>query len=227
VAIAFLFLEPSTRTKASFWLAAKELDIDVFDVASSAMEKGESIEDTLRTLETLGFDAVVMRVPWNDTIWAARRVGVEIPIIDAGSGVNSHPTQALADIRVMERFKLVGKPVAFLGDAENSRVYHSLKKHLDIHRVFDDVDEALEWGAKVLYCLRPQKERGYKTQGKHYPYVERKHVIGTGVYIMHAGPYTGVEFDPQLRTHLRVLMDQQVRAGVEVRKEILSPWSSG
>jgi len=123
-----LFLEPSTRTRTSFELAAKRLSADVVNISakSSALAKGESLEDTAKTIEAMNADIVVIRhsAPGSPQLLAHL---IKSGIINAGDGAHEHPTQALLDLfTVRERKgKIKGLKVAIVGDISHSRVARS------------------------------------------------------------------------------------------------------
>ena len=181
-----LFFEPSTRTRPTFELAAKRLSADVLNlqVASSSASKGETLLDTLKTLEAMQADMFVVR---HDTSGAAHffaeHAAPGVAILNAGDGRHAHPTQGLLDLLTIRRHmgRIAGLRVCIVGDILHSRVARS-----DIHglrtlgaaeirvaapptlmpagidqmgvQVFHDVDAALE-GADVVILLRLQKER--------------------------------------------------------------------
>ncbi|MDC1141896.1 aspartate carbamoyltransferase catalytic subunit [Planctomycetota bacterium] len=123
-----LFFEPSTRTKASFSLAAQRLSADLVDVvkeASSAV-KGESLVDTGRNLQAMGVDIVVIRHQQAGAPALLAR-SLDASVINAGDGTHEHPTQGLLDIFTMrEKFgDLRGKKIALVGDITHSRVARS------------------------------------------------------------------------------------------------------
>jgi aspartate carbamoyltransferase catalytic subunit len=181
-----LFFEPSTRTRTSFELAASRLSADVvnFDVANSSTTKGESVLDTLRTLEAMHCDVFVVRHKENGTPeYLARNVREGVSIINAGDGNNAHPTQGLLDAYTIRSRKGADFPrlcVLIVGDILHSRVARSNLHALrtlgvgDLRvcgprallppdlgpgvRVFDDFEAALP-GADVVMMLRLQKER--------------------------------------------------------------------
>jgi aspartate carbamoyltransferase catalytic subunit len=186
--IVNLFLEPSTRTRMSFELAAKRLSADVmnFSTSESSLAKGESLKDTGKTIVAMGVDAVVIRsrhagAPHLLTDW------VECSVINAGDGMHEHPTQALLDLYTMrERLgRLEGLKVALVGDIDHSRVarsnIHALNKvgaevllvaprSLLPERVEEmgvsvtgSLDEALQW-CDVVYLLRIQTERANESR---------------------------------------------------------------
>ena len=124
-----VFFEPSTRTSLSFECAMKKLGGQVisFNKDTSSLKKGESFEDTMRTLSQYG-DLIVLRHPQPEQVSLASSL-IEIPIINAGDGSGEHPTQALLDLYTI--YKHFGtafetKTILFIGDLKNSRTIHSL-----------------------------------------------------------------------------------------------------
>jgi aspartate carbamoyltransferase catalytic subunit len=133
--VATLFFEPSTRTKMSFDKAAKALSADTvsFSPGTSSLKKGESLKDTVLTIEAMGLDLIVVRheatgAPWRVAAWAS------VPVVNGGDGAHQHPTQALLDsLTLRRRFGgrhggLDGLRIAIVGDIRHSRVARS-----DIH----------------------------------------------------------------------------------------------
>lgn len=181
-----LFFEPSTRTRTSFELAAVRLSADVvnFDVGQSSTKKGESLIDTLHTLEAMRCDLFVVRHKENGTpALLASHAQPGVAIVNGGDGNHAHPTQGLLDAFTIHRhkgddFSRLG--VAIIGDILHSRVarsdIHALRtlgvtdlrfaapaqlltpELRDVGRVFDNIDDAID-GADVVMMLRPQKER--------------------------------------------------------------------
>src|SRR5690606_12978633 len=126
--VANMFFENSTRTRFSFEVAEKRLGAEVlnFSAAASSVEKGESIYDTVGTLESMGIDAGVIRLkPVGMLAELARKI--KVPLINAGDGNNEHPTQALLDMYTMrEQFgAIAGLTVSIIGDVRHSRVARS------------------------------------------------------------------------------------------------------
>ncbi len=126
--VANMFFENSTRTRFSFEMAEKRLGAEVlnFTAAASSVEKGESIYDTVRTLESMGIDAGIIRLkPAGVLQELAEKVNV--PLINAGDGNNEHPTQALLDLYTMRRQfgEVRGLNVTIVGDIMHSRVARS------------------------------------------------------------------------------------------------------
>ena len=183
-AIVTLFYEPSTRTRTSFELAGKYLGADVVNITASASSivKGESLRDTLYTIEAMGVDAIVMRHKAEGAAAYAAKA-VSPVIINAGDGTHAHPSQGLLNLYTIEenKGKLAGLKVAILGDVLHSRVARSdiqgmRKMGMDVHiagprtllprflreeegvTIHDRVEDALE-GADVVEVLRIQLER--------------------------------------------------------------------
>lgn len=126
--IITLFYEASTRTRASFELAGKSLGADVINVAAggSSVEKGESLIDTVRTLQAVGADVLVMRHPSSGAPYLVAR-NVSCSVVNAGDGWHAHPTQALLDLFTMRTHlgSVRGKRVVIVGDIAHSRVARS------------------------------------------------------------------------------------------------------
>jgi len=126
--IITVFYEPSTRTRASFELAGKALGADVINVAAtgSSVEKGESLIDTVRTLQAVGADVLIMRHSSSGAPYLVAR-HLACSVINAGDGWHAHPTQALLDLYTMRSHlgSLRGKRVLIVGDIAHSRVARS------------------------------------------------------------------------------------------------------
>jgi aspartate carbamoyltransferase catalytic subunit len=127
--VVSLFYEDSTRTRISFETAAKRLSCDVmsFSVGSSSVQKGESLRDTVQTIEAMGIDALVLR---HSAAGAPHRVStwVDASVVNAGDGCHEHPTQALLDALTLRRHlgrDLTGTRIAIVGDILHSRVARS------------------------------------------------------------------------------------------------------
>jgi aspartate carbamoyltransferase catalytic subunit len=137
--VVSLFFEESTRTRLSFETAAKRLSADVmtFSVSTSSVKKGESLRDTVETIEAMGIDALIVRhsgagVPWQVAGWSSGA-----SVINAGDGWHEHPTQALLDCYTIRQeltrrsglrqgpSPLAGLRIAIVGDARHSRVARS------------------------------------------------------------------------------------------------------
>ena len=124
-----LFLEPSTRTKSSFELACKRLGADTLSIAgsSSAVAKGESLVDTVKTLDAMGVDMYICRAKFAGTPEVIARTSAA-RVINAGDGKHAHPTQALLDLYTIRKHlgRIDGLHVGIVGDCLHSRVVGSL-----------------------------------------------------------------------------------------------------
>jgi aspartate carbamoyltransferase catalytic subunit len=160
-----LFYEDSTRTRLSFETAAKRLSADTmsFTVGSSSVKKGESLRDTVQTIEAMGVDAMVVR---HSSAGAPHRIAswTDASVINAGDGRHEHPTQALLDLLTLRTHRgpaLDGLQIGIVGDVRHSRVAHSNVKAF--HALGADITlvgpptlmpESLEgWPARVVYDL--------------------------------------------------------------------------
>jgi aspartate carbamoyltransferase catalytic subunit len=245
-----LFYENSTRTLMSFSVAAQRLGAQVvtLPVEHSSTKKGETLEDTARTLNAMGPDALVIRHFDNGA--PARMTGImDCPVINAGDGTNEHPTQALLDALTMRRHygRLAGLKVAICGDIKHSRVAHSNAKLLprlgvevrlagppallpeELHGS-GDIESAID-GADVVMMLRVQRERLEQdlndAPGEYLARYgltsERLQRAAPHAVVMHPGPMNrGVEIDSALADDPeRSLIPLQVEAGVAVRMACL------
>ena len=218
--VAWLFYEDSTRTRLSFEAAAKQLSADTlnFSVGSSSVNKGESVRDTVQTIEAMGIDAIVVRhscagVPHRVADW------IDASVINAGDGGHEHPTQALLDLYTARSRLggLDGKRVAVVGDILHSRVARSgvlafaamgaevtlvaprslLPPSLDgwpvaVTHDFESVLESID----VCYLLRMQLERQSgawvpslrELRAEYGLSAARADRLAPGALIMHPGP---------------------------------------
>jgi len=123
-----MFVEPSTRTKMSFSLAAKRLSADVVDFSpsTSSLAKGETLKDTARNIEAMGIDIAIIRHTSPGTPHLLSRI-INASVVNAGDGPHEHPTQGLLDIYTMREKKkqIKGLKVAVVGDILHSRVARS------------------------------------------------------------------------------------------------------
>ena len=229
-----LFFEPSTRTRASFEIAAKRLSADVTNLAitQSSVTKGESILDTIETMQSMKVDYMVVRhaaagVP--DFI--ARHTPAAV--INAGDGNHAHPTQAILDAFTMREAvgELEGRRILLVGDLLHSRVFRSVSTiarklgmevgifapttlipagRPDYMRVFSRFEEALEWSPDFVYLLRLQRER----QAAHFfPSLREYHnVFGL----------TRERFGECRRRGIHIMHPGPVNRGVELVDEVLA-----
>ena len=182
--VATLFFEPSTRTRTSFEAAAKIMSADTYSLAgtTSSAVKGESLKDTMLTLDAMGIDAFVIRHPMSGAAHLAARYVPNKPVINAGDGTHEHPTQGLLDLLTIRQVKgrIEGLHVAIVGDVLHSRVarsniwgLHAMGAHIrligpptllpaDADRlpveVFTNLEAGLR-GVDVVNILRIQLER--------------------------------------------------------------------
>jgi aspartate carbamoyltransferase catalytic subunit len=244
-----LFYENSTRTLMSFATATHRLGASAITlpVEQSSVNKGETLEDTARTLNAMHPDGLVIRHRENGAAAAVALI-MDAPLINAGDGTNEHPTQALLDAAaIRHRFgKLDGLNIAICGDIRHSRVARSNAKLLprlgaEVRlagppELMPDgvaplsVDEAIE-GADVVMMLRVQRERldeGLNDAPGEYLSrygltAERLARAAPNAAVMHPGPMNrGVEIDGAIADdHARSLITLQVEMGVAVRMACL------
>ena len=250
--VIFLFLEPSTRTKTSFKIACSILGINVIDVSpeNSSMVKGESIENTLSTLNSYPVDGIVIRSANHMDFEKAKEI-LNYPIINAGSGINSHPTQALSDLKTLnEKFEdFEGLKISIVGDLLHSRVASSFvegfgkygqrtnlfsppffkpkKLNLEIVNFYEDFEDCLK-NSDVIMALRIQKER-LNDLNVNFDEYASKYQINKKIldeynikYLMHPGPVNeGIEISHGLQNSEKSLINDQVKNGVWVRCAVL------
>ena len=245
-----LFYESSTRTLASFELAAKRLSADTMSIrsAGSSVDKGESLKDTALTLAAYEPDVIVVRHP---SIGAPQLIArlTDAHVVNAGDGKHQHPTQALLDLYAIRAAlgRLEGVKVAIVGDVLHSRVARSLVQALAlvgaetavvgpptlIPRGIEGLgcqishDISVIDAADVLYVLRMQRER----MGEAFVPSLREYTalfgitperVRPGQVVMHPGPMNrGIEIDPRVADSEQALVTDQVRAGLVVRMAVL------
>ncbi len=181
--VLMLFYEPSTRTHSSFEVAAKRLSADVtnFDVPHSSVVKGESVRETIETLQAMRTDFIVVRHGRSGLPGMIAGM-TKASVINAGDGAHAHPTQALLDAFTLKEVfpDLSGRKVLIIGDILHSRVARStstILKRLGVEvaylgpgslvprsgpeniRRFTDYEEAMKWKPDAVYLLRVQMER--------------------------------------------------------------------
>ncbi|WP_442951156.1 aspartate carbamoyltransferase catalytic subunit [Paenibacillus sp. 481] len=244
-----MFFENSTRTRCSFEVAQKRLGAEVinFSAVASSVEKGESIYDTVRTLESMGMDAGVIRLkPVGLLEQIAERV--RMPLVNAGDGNNEHPTQALLDMYTMRKHfgELKGLNVVIVGDVQHSRVarsnYWGLTKFganvsfcapdkmraADLNVRYVNMEEALQ--ADVVMLLRVQLERhagSVMSSAEQYRAefgmtVERAAKLKSNSIIMHPAPFNrNVEIDDNVVECDKARIFDQMGNGVPVRMAVM------
>ncbi len=241
-----LFFESSTRTRTSFELAARRLSADVvnFDIANSSTNKGETLLDTLHTLEAMHLDALIVRHRESGTPeFMVRHAASGVSVINAGDGHHAHPTQGLLDALT----------VTSCGDVLHSRVARS-----DVHAfqilgvrelrlcgpqallpnaeefpgcmLGDDFDAAVA-GSDVIIMLRLQKERMIATLlPDEDAYFARYGLTSTrlkraapGALVLHPGPINrGIEIASEVADGMQSRILEQVANGVFVRMAVLA-----
>lgn len=251
VFVANLFFEDSTRTKVSFEVAEKKLGLHIvnFDEKKSSINKGETLLDTIKTLDAIGVDLVVVR--HEKTRYYDELKGSSIGLVNAGDGVGHHPSQGLLDLMtiVQEFGDVKGLKVAIVGDIKHSRVANSnahLLRRLGAKVFFSGPREWFDEGSlmngtymdldalipevDVLMMLRIQHERhNEKVNLKPEDYLkkygltkEREARMKANAIIMHPAPINrGVEIDNDLVECERSRIFKQMKNGVFARMAIL------
>ncbi|MBI3440492.1 MAG: aspartate carbamoyltransferase catalytic subunit [Proteobacteria bacterium] len=242
-----LFLENSTRTRLSFEMAAKRLGAGVINMTAegSSIKKGESFIDTLKTLNAMRPDLLIIRHSEENSAHKAADI-LECPVINAGDGTGEHPTQAMLDALTLRRHfrSLKELNVTICGDILHSRVAHSngilLKKMganvkwvgpqeflpPSLDKATTSMEEGLS-GADAVMVLRIQKERLQKSPSfteesyfRDYGLTTEKLALAKeGAVILHPGPMNrGIEIEATLADDPgRSLITMQVEMGVAVR----------
>ena len=252
--VTTLFYENSTRTKTSFERAGMLVGADVnsLDIATSSIQKGESLVDTGKTLDALGTDIVIIRHQASGTPLFLSK-NVKASVVNAGDGTHAHPTQALLDLMTMiEHFGSVeGLKVTIMGDIVHSRVARSnlvclkkmgaevtmcapltlLPKEFSAHcKMTTNPTEAVA-GADVIMGLRMQLER--QNCGPFPSLKEYNRLYGINnallekakptTVVMHPGPVNrGVEIAGEVLDGKASLIETQVTNGLAVRMSVLS-----
>jgi aspartate carbamoyltransferase catalytic subunit len=251
--LVLAFFEPSTRTRLSFETAADRLGASsiFFSTSGSSVEKGETMRETISTIQAMGFDALVIRHGTNGIMEEIASYAT-MSVINAGEGSWQHPTQALLDASTIReaRGTVAGTKVAIVGDLLHSRVARSTSDVLrrlgaeigicapdalapsdDIFHSctrFASIDECCSW-ADVVYLLRIQRERlpeGLQLDAADY---RRRYAFTAdhahrhpSVLVMHPGPVNiGVEIDDVVLDMSNCLIHRQVTHGVAVRMAVL------
>jgi aspartate carbamoyltransferase catalytic subunit len=247
-----VFFEASTRTSSSFELAAKRLSADTISLkaSGSSVEKGETLKDTLLTLDAYGPDVVVIRHAQVGAAALATRY-TRAAVVNAGDGAHQHPTQSLLDLYTMRAAlgRVEGVHVAIVGDVLHSRVARSnialllacgahvtlvgppslIPRGIEATGVSVSYDIGDIAAADVVYVLRMQRER--MLPGEAYVPSLREYTLRYGVsserlregqFVMHPGPMNrGVEISDEVADSAASLITRQVRAGLVVRMAVL------
>lgn len=244
-----LFFEDSTRTRNTFELAEKKLGMDVvnFTSKSSSLSKGESFLDTIKNIDAMKFDFIVIRhsdsgIPELCGQYSSSKV------INAGDGINEHPTQGLLDIYTLKKEfgSLDNLNVCIVGDISHSRVAMSnifglkkynvnvsvcgplsfIPKNIDGMgvNVYTDINEAIKKN-DAMNILRVQMERNAGSLlpslsefSKHYGINEERLKLNPKIKILHPGPMNiNVEIDYPTSVSKNSLIFQQVTNGVAIK----------
>lgn len=248
------FFEASTRTRSSFEIAAKRLGGDIvnFWPESSSTKKGETVYDTLKCLESLGVNGIILRHS-DDSLIGELAPKLSTPLINAGAGKFEHPSQGLLDLLTLKKEfgELKGLRVGICGDILHSRVAGSMMvaaKKLGFEVImlgpenlipknnnfkYQKFDESLPT-LDAIMMLRLQHERH---DGVFLNQSDYRLAFGLTAYrlsklaqhtiIMHPGPFNrGVEIDDLAIEHKQSRIWQQMENGVYARMSILE-WASG
>lgn len=246
--VSNLFFEPSTRTKMSFEMAQRKMNLDLlpFEVGTSSTVKGETLYDTVKTLEAIGVDAVVIRHEAEE-YYQELLGGVSVSIINGGDGTGQHPTQSLLDLyTIRQEFGCFeGLNVTIAGDIAHSRVAKSNADALEMLGAKVNYLSPPEWAGEfrtvssweevlptsdVVMLLRVQHERhgngvSFSKEDYHEQYgltVEREKSMKQNAIIMHPAPINrGVEIADNLVECGRSRIFKQMRNGVFVRMAVL------
>ncbi len=246
--VANLFFEPSTRTKTSFEMAERKVGCTVipFDASFSSVTKGETMYDTVKTLEMIGIDAVVIRAK-EDEYYNELLEGINVAVINAGDGAGQHPSQSLLDLYTIKKEfgSFEGLNITIAGDISHSRVAKSNATALqrlganvhflcpeewtggiEAHHSWDDLIEISD----VIMLLRVQHERhkvnkSFSKEEYHEKYgltIEREKQMKDRAIIMHPAPVNrDVEIASELVECERSRIFDQVRNGVFTRMAIV------
>ncbi|MCP3739025.1 aspartate carbamoyltransferase catalytic subunit [Rossellomorea sp. BNER] len=250
--ISNLFFEASTRTRCSFEMAERKLGMSVipFEATTSSVQKGESLYDTVKFMESIGVDAVVIRHE-EDHYFNQLVEGINIPIINGGDGCGNHPTQCLLDLlTIKEEFgSFENLKISIIGDIKHSRVARSNAEALTKlgatvcfsgpkewfsdallgNGEYLEIDEAIET-SDVVMLLRIQHERHGSTsqlskEEYHHSFgltIEREKRMKPNSIIMHPAPFNrGVEIADELVESKRSRIFKQMENGVFIRMAVL------
>ena len=248
--IVSLFYESSTRTSSSFELAAKRLSADLISIrsAGSAVDKGESLKDTVATLSAYDPAAIVIRSPWAGSAEIVARSS-SASVVNAGDGKHEHPSQALLDLFTLLRHvkSLEGREIWIVGDVMHSRVARSNVLAFtrmgarvtvagpptliprDVEMLGCEIAYDLErlGEADVIYALRMQHERmsdAFVPSLREYVscFQIDSRRLQPRQLLMHPGPVNrGVELSAEVIESPQALIADQVASGVVVRMAIL------
>lgn len=251
VSVVNMFFENSTRTKHSFEMAEHKMGMHIinFDVTTSSVKKGESLYDSVLTMQSLGVEIAVIRHPDNN--YTDQLVNLNIAVVNGGSGSGQHPSQSLLDVMtIYEEFRTFrGLKIAIVGDISHSRVAMSnmtllnqlgadvifcgpkeyFKQEYEQYGTYMGIDEAIQI-SDVVMMLRVQLERHseeetFKTNAYHERYgltIARSELMKPDAIIMHPAPVNrDVELASQLVEAKQSRIVAQMSNGVYMRMAIL------
>lgn len=248
--VSNLFFENSTRTKLSFEVAQKKMGMNVinFEVSTSSVQKGETLYDTCKTLESIGVNLLVIR--HSQEKYFEELKNLNIPIINGGDGSGEHPTQSLLDLMtIYEHFKrFKDLKVVIIGDIRNSRVAKSnykaltslgakvyfvshdefIDKSFNNYRKIDDLIKEVD----VCMLLRVQHER-HKISNNNPEFLkkynedygmnkQRYSQLKEDAIIMHPAPFNrNVEIDDEIIESPKSKIFEQMKNGMFMRQAVL------
>lgn len=249
--IVNMFFENSTRTKMSFEMAINKLNANKYDFCSetSSLNKGEDLFDTINNLSAIGMNAVVLRHSDNNLIkeLSSKKYFQDISFINAGSGTNAHPTQALLDYYTIKKhfLNLSDKTITIVGDIAHSRVAMSdialfkkfnmkirclssenlIGEKIEGVEYYTNLKEAFE-NSDIIMALRIQKERiqehvDIESYIKNYQITKEN--LPYAAFLMHPGPINKdieIKSDVLDMPNARTILNQ-AKNGVYVRMAVL------
>ncbi len=245
--VANLFFEPSTRTHYSFASAEHQLGCKVVDFVAeaSSTKKGETLYDTVKTFEMIGYEGLIIR--HNEDEYFKELEGIHVPILNAGDGCENHPSQCLLDMLTLYQEFHTFKDIklVIVGDINHSRVANSNvdtlarlggevrfsgpEFYVDNKELYMPLDEAVEWADAVM-MLRIQHERHSEALAmsskeylaKYGLTSERVARMKEHAIIMHPAPVNrDVEIESGLIEHPKSRIFKQMENGVYVRKAMI------
>lgn len=251
-ALGLVFLEPSTRTRVSFERAAQILNrrYVILGAEGTSVEKGESLFDSLQCLRSYGIETFVVRTKENGALEKLRQAKLGT-LINAGTGTEEHPTQALGDLAALLELvkgdweKLQGFKLGIIGDLRRSRVARSWsllapRFGIELKLMSPKPFKPTAWGTGLpwadqkdlheldaVMALRVQKERAEgDEEALVADFIRRFRLSGADMgpkrFLMHPGPVNwGVELSPELLNSPRSLVVRQMEMGLRVRAAIL------
>lgn len=249
--VLLAFFEPSTRTKLSFELASKNLGAQTLDFLPnlSSINKGETLIDSLLTIQSMGVNLAIVRHP-EEGIAKKLSENLDMHIVNAGDGMNQHPSQALLDALTLKEVfgELESVKLTICGDILHSRVAHSNielltklgvkislcgpeklieNKYTNLNR-YDNIEEAVK-NSDVIMSLRIQHERMKESEVpivneyfEKYGFKNSHFDKNKNIFLMHPGPVNyGVEIEDKALFNQRCLINDQVKNGVLIRMAII------